>query len=117
MAKSPSIRRQIRATFRSDSNPPDMPISADKSVTFRRRFPRLGSQFQTRIRKSHEPLERPSPDLMSSEFPFISEEEAQARDLEPKSEYFVFWRNFLECGGLGIVFDADCFDDLRNCKS
>ena len=40
-----------------------------------RRFPRLGSQFQTRIPKSTDPLERPTPALMSTEVPYATKED------------------------------------------
>jgi hypothetical protein len=45
-----------------------------------RRFPRMGSQFQARITKTAENLSRPPPDLMSSEYPHISEKESDRKN-------------------------------------
>lgn len=50
----------------------ESPKSPDKQV-IPRRFPRIGSQFQTRIAKSTDPLDRPLPDLMSAEYPYVTE--------------------------------------------
>ena len=43
--------------------------------TIPRRFPRIGSLYQTRISKSTEPSDRPTPDRMSKDYPYISEVE------------------------------------------
>jgi hypothetical protein len=48
------------------------PNSPDKHV-IPRRFPRVGSQFQTRIAKWSDPLDRPPPDRMSVEYPYATE--------------------------------------------
>lgn len=45
-----------------------------------RRFPRIGSQFQTRISKSTAFTMRPTPERMSVDFPYISEREAESLD-------------------------------------
>ncbi|KAG7373105.1 PLU-1-like protein [Nitzschia inconspicua] len=52
----------------------ESPRSPDRQV-IPRRFPRIGSQFQTRISKSTEPLDRPIPDRMSAEYPHTTEYE------------------------------------------
>jgi hypothetical protein len=55
----------------------DASLQEDSTV---RRFPRIGAQFQTRISKSIGLSIRPIPELMSVDFPYISEKEAEQRD-------------------------------------
>ncbi len=52
----------------------ESPRSPEKQV-IPRRFPRIGGQFQTRIAKSTEPLNRPAPDRMSTAYPNVTERE------------------------------------------
>jgi hypothetical protein len=52
----------------------ESPRSPDRQV-IPRRFPRIGSQFQTRIGKSTEPLDRRPPDRMSTKYPYATEHE------------------------------------------
>lgn len=66
---------------------PDQLVTGDREGSFKvdsspvRRFPRLGSQYQTRIsNKFTEPSARPVPVKMSANFPYISENEAEQKD-------------------------------------
>ena len=52
----------------------ESPRSPDRQI-IPRRFPRIGSQFQTRIGKSTEPLDRHPPDRVSSEYPYVTQDE------------------------------------------
>lgn len=73
MGRTPICRRRDQ---RQDLSSADDPESPEKS-SFPRRFPRLGIQFQTKISKANEPLERPPPELMSNIYPHITETEAE----------------------------------------
>jgi hypothetical protein len=57
-----------------DTSQLESPIPPDKQV-IPRRFPRIGSQFQTKIAKGSDPLDRPPPDRMSEEYPYATEAE------------------------------------------
>ena len=52
----------------------ESPITPDKQI-IPRRFPRIGSQFQTKVANWSEPLDRPPPDRMSEEYPYATEAE------------------------------------------
>ena len=53
----------------------DDPQSPDRPE-YPRRYPRLGNQFQTKFPKGKEPLDRLPPDLMSTEYPHVTEKES-----------------------------------------
>ena len=81
-----------RTQLQSPSEPKitDDPQSPDKPA-YPRRFPRLGSNFQTRVPKTKEPLERPPPVQMSAEFPHVCEtERTQKIDLK-SGEYCILF--------------------------
>ena len=52
------------------------PMTPEKEL-YPRRFPRIGSQFQTRISKSTEPSDRPSPMLLSTDFPYLTSDDVR----------------------------------------
>jgi hypothetical protein len=60
-----------------------------------RRFPRIGSQFQTRITKCCDPLDRQPPERMSVEYPYVTEisinnsEESNADDMKTGCGRFI----------------------------
>lgn len=57
--------------------------------TIPRRFPRIGSVYQTRISKSTEPSDRPPPDRMSKDYPYISEiEESKGKQFNNTDNNF-----------------------------
>jgi hypothetical protein len=70
----------------------DDPQSPDRPA-YPRRFPRIGGQFQTRISKARDQLERPLPELMSSEFPHVSEEEFQGNKDSNKGRSLIFFKS------------------------
>jgi hypothetical protein len=71
---------------------PDVPMTPEKEL-YPRRFPRLGSQFQTRISKSTEPSDRPAALLLSVDFPYLTtqdvdkeqQQQQQQQQLSPTS--------------------------------
>jgi hypothetical protein len=91
MARTPICRR--RGQQPEAAHVSDTPESPDKP-TFPRRFPRLGSQFQTKISKSNEPLERPPPECMSTEYPHLAEVEVKQEAIEHNGMYFILFFPF-----------------------
>jgi hypothetical protein len=91
MARTPSIR--ARAYSHDATKAPGEPESPEKE-TFPRRFPRLGAQFQTKLPKSTEPLDRPPPERFSTEYPHITETEAKDKSLGPNGMYLEFFPGF-----------------------
>jgi hypothetical protein len=83
-----------------DAFPLESPKSPDMPV-IPRRFPRIGSQFQTRIAKSSDPLDRPLPERMSVEYPYVTEIEVLSSgksDIsDGKTGYGKFIRSLFHC--------------------
>ena len=67
-----------------------------------RRFPRVGSQYQTRIlNRPSETSSRPAPVKMSSDFPYKSDNERIEQQIHLESNGRCFFSNFLDCDGHG----------------
>ena len=47
----------------------EFPETPEKHEAYPRMFPRIGPQYQTRIGKETEPLDRPKPQKISTEYP------------------------------------------------
>jgi hypothetical protein len=91
MGRNPIYR--ARGQPQDAAKAPEEPESPEKPA-FPRRFPRLGSQFQTKMPQSNGPLERPSPERMSTEYPHITELEAEKETLLCNGMYFVVFCRF-----------------------
>ena len=64
---------------------PDVPMTPEKEL-YPRRFPRLGSQFQTRISKSTEPSDRPAALLLSVDFPYLTTQDVDKEQQQQQQQ-------------------------------
>ena len=69
----------MRASEAGKTIPCDRDSTSSHDDTIIRRFPRVGAQFQTRISKATGLSIRPTPERMSSDFPYLSEIEVEQR--------------------------------------
>jgi len=72
MGRTPIVRR--KPTTPQDGTHVTDEDSSPTKEAYPRRFPRLGSQFQTRLPRSNDPLDRPLPKLISREHPHLSDQ-------------------------------------------
>lgn len=91
MGRTPICRRGYQ--HHGEGEVPNTPESPDKPA-FPRRFPRLGIQFQTKIPKSNEPLERPPPESCSADYPHLTETEAKQETIEQNGMYIFYFYRF-----------------------
>jgi hypothetical protein len=104
MGRSPLVRRPIRAQIRAQDVPRSpFDLDSPEKVTFPRRFPRLGREFQAKIARpanantaSNEQVSRPPPDLMSASYPHVSKDEEQLSYTETNGE--CCWLDFESFG-------------------
>jgi hypothetical protein len=95
--KSPPTPRDTTVEHRYPESP-----KSPSSQVIPRRFPRIGSQFQTRIPKSTDPLERPAPDVMSMDVPYTTVEIAAIYEKDNNHWINGTWVS------TGLVYEGSC---------
>lgn len=90
----------------------DVPMTPERQA-YPRRFPRLGSQFQTRISKSIEPSDRPSPLPMSVEFPYLTTLDVDEQQQQQFTAVSSFTGQELQSG----LPKPDTFKQKQDCET